>query len=263
MITISWSNNVRVFSALMRRDVYLLSKQTKDFIIDGLFIIVTRVTIFCYLFPVMGMPVHFVGPIYIGGIISLFFNFTHALVTRVVFDLKFNRLIDYHLILPIDGRWLWLQKVLGIALNIAFVTVPLVVGGFFVISAQIASMQLHLIACILVYTLSLFLCATFLLASAINYSYDWFMLNIWARRLTPLYTLGCALFPWKNVYTFSPVLGRLFLLNPVTYAAEGFRATLLGSEAFISYWICIPVLAVWCGLAWLFLMTSIKRRFSV
>lgn len=258
----SFSDNVRIFAALVRRDVYIFSKQIYAFLIDGLMIFGIRIIVFCYLFPVMGMPSHFIGPIYIGSIINLFFNINFAQVVRVVFDLKFNRLIDYQLMLPIDKTWLWMQKIVGIALNVACITVPLIVGSIFVLSAQIPTMQTNIAAFIGIYILSLIFFATFCLAFAFHYSYDWFMINIWPRRLTPMFCFGGVLFPWKAVYAFWPSVGLVFLCNPVTFAAEGFRSTLLGSDQFIAYPICILALLAWIGIAWLFLLRSVKRRFN-
>jgi ABC-type polysaccharide/polyol phosphate export permease len=262
MMNIELSDNIRVFCALLRRDLYILSRQLKDFLIDGAIIIITRATLFCYLLPAMGMPEHFIGPAYIGGIISLLLNLNFAQAMLVVFDLKFNRFIDYQLTLPIDPRWLWLQKVLSIAINVFFITAPLIGAGIAILSLQISNMNVHPLPLLGVYLVSLLFLATFILGCAINYSYDWFMLNIWPRRLTLMFCLGGVLFPWKAVYAFSPVIGRFFLLNPCTYIAEGFRSALLGGNEYISYTICIPVIIGFIGLAWAFLLVSIRKRFD-
>jgi ABC-type multidrug transport system permease subunit len=261
-MNISFSDNIRIFGALTRRDLYILSKQIKNFLIDGTVIIATRVVAFCYLFPVMGMSAHFIGPIYIGSIISLFFNINYAQAMRIVFDLKFNRLIDYQLTLPIKHTWLWIQKIVGIALNVACITAPLIGASIFVLSSQIPDMEPNVLAFIIIYILTLFFYATLCLAFAFNYNYDWFMYNIWPRRLTPLFCFGGVLFPWKAVYAFWPSLGIAFLFNPITYVAEGFRSTLLGSDQYISYPICIALLAGWIGIAWCLLLMSIKKRFN-
>jgi len=46
----------------------------------------------------------------------------------------------------------------------------------------------------------------------------------------PMIFFGCIYFPWSTLASF-PVLQMLVLINPVVYASEGFRATLVpGAE---------------------------------
>lgn len=256
------SDSFRIFWALTRRDVYILSKQIKDFLIDGAVIFCTRITVFCFLFPAMGMSPELIGPLYVGGVLSLFFNITFAQSVRVVFDLKFNQLINYHLGLPINRNWLWIQKIVSFSINGACFTAPIIIGGTLLLKSLIMNMQLSIIAFTVMYLLTLLFFSIFFLMLAFNHPYDWFLSNIWPRRLTPLFCFSSIMFPWKLVYAFWPPLGLLFLCNPFTYIAEGLRSSLLGSDQFISYSICIPVLICSIGLAWLGLLSSIKKRLN-
>ena len=44
--------------------------------------------------------------------------------------------------------------------------------------------------------------------------------------LTPMIFFGCTYYPWSALSNF-PILHKLVLLNPLTYASEGLRATLV------------------------------------
>ena len=256
------NNNRAIFTALIRRDCYILSKQIKDFLIDGTISVSTKIIVFCYLFPVMGMSKSLVGPMFIGSIVSLLFNINFAQSLRVVFDLKFNQLIYYHLTLPIDLHWLLAQKILSFTINTICITSPIIMGGIILLNSQLTIAYTNIILFLIIYLLTMFFFATFFLTLAFHCQYDWFMNNLWARRLSPLFLLSCILFPWKLLYNFWPNLAYLFLCNPCTYVAEGFRSSLLGSDQFISYTICIPIIMLTLWIAWKTLVFSVKRRLN-
>src|ERR1700746_134300 len=44
--------------------------------------------------------------------------------------------------------------------------------------------------------------------------------------ITPMIFFGCTYYPWSALKTF-PILQKLVLLNPLVYASEGMRATLV------------------------------------
>ena len=44
--------------------------------------------------------------------------------------------------------------------------------------------------------------------------------------ITPMNFFGCTYYPWSALQTF-PILQKLVLLNPLVYASEGMRATLV------------------------------------
>jgi ABC-2 type transport system permease protein len=44
--------------------------------------------------------------------------------------------------------------------------------------------------------------------------------------ITPMIFFGCAYYPWSALKTF-PIMQKLVLINPLVYASEGLRATLV------------------------------------
>jgi ABC-2 type transport system permease protein len=59
--------------------------------------------------------------------------------------------------------------------------------------------------------------------------------------LTPLIFFGCTYYPWSALANF-PVLQKIVLVNPLVYASEGLRGTLVPQFPHL------PVLAVFLGL---------------
>jgi len=44
--------------------------------------------------------------------------------------------------------------------------------------------------------------------------------------MTPMIFFGCTYYPWSALKTF-PILAKIVLINPLVYASEGLRATLV------------------------------------
>ncbi len=73
--------------------------------------------------------------------------------------------------------------------------------------------------------------------------------------LTPMIFFGCTYYPWSALAHF-PVLQKIVLLNPLVYASEGLRGTLVPQFPHIS------VLAVLVALTLfdvLFLLTGLSQ----
>lgn len=84
--------------------------------------------------------------------------------------------------------------------------------------------------------------------------------NIWTRIIFPLWFLGGFQFSWKTLYSVSPTLAYINLLNPLTYAMEGSRATLLDPALSIPYWLCIGMLLLFTGIFGYWATIILKKR---
>ncbi|OGB86277.1 hypothetical protein A3J41_02750 [candidate division TM6 bacterium RIFCSPHIGHO2_12_FULL_38_8] len=68
------------------------------------------------------------------------------------------------------------------------------------------------------------------------------MENLWCRIIFPLWFLGGFQFSWKGLYSISPTLAYLNLLNPLTYVLEGARSAALDPALSLPYWNCVLAL---------------------
>jgi ABC-2 type transport system permease protein len=64
--------------------------------------------------------------------------------------------------------------------------------------------------------------------------------------LAPMIMFGCAYYPWSALNSF-PVLQKVVLVNPLVYACEGLRATLVPQFPHLSMTIVVPVLLLLDG----------------
>ncbi len=80
-----------------------------------------------------------------------------------------------------------------------------------------------------IYSITLLIWTSFF-SFSLYYEYDWFLENIWARRINPLVVFASFFFTWKAAHRFSPKISYIMLANPFTYISEGMRATLIGDH---------------------------------
>ena len=59
--------------------------------------------------------------------------------------------------------------------------------------------------------------------------------------MTPMIFFGCTYYPWSALNKF-PIMQKLVLINPLVYASEGLRATLVPQFAHLSLpWILVAL----------------------
>lgn len=62
------------------------------------------------------------------------------------------------------------------------------------------------------------------------------------------------------MYAFSRLIGIAFLFNPVTYVAEGIRATLIDGDGFLPIWACMLGVSVGIIINWLLLVPAMRKK---
>lgn len=253
-------SNLRIFCSLLHRDMKVLRGRLVSLFFDNVVLLLTNVAMFGYLLPVMGMSKNLIAPLFIGFIVWSFFELGFSLSIQIVHDIKFNKFIDYHLSLPLSTHWLLAEYIAYFAIKASVVTLPVLSLGILLLGNKFIIVQTNWIAFGLMYLLSIIFFATLFLFYSFAYEYNWFRINLWARRLEPLALFGSIFLVWKQLYAFSKYLGILFLCNPVTYVAEGIRATLIGGNDFLPIWICMLVISIWIVINWLLLVPAMRKK---
>jgi ABC-2 type transport system permease protein len=236
----SCTNNIAIFLALLTRDLKVLKRRLNNLIIDGLILVSVTVLIFGYLLPLLGMPTTLIAPIFLGNSLSFFLaSLGYNFATRMVYDLKFDRFIDYFLTLPLPKRWLFAYFITSFIIESSIVTLPLVTLGIVLLGKNFGPINGNFITFLAVYFLVLLFWALFFLGSSFTCSYQWFKSNMWARRIMPLFVLSSAFFTFKTITTFMPTMSTIMLCNPLTYVVEGLRAALLGGSDYLPLPTCL------------------------
>lgn len=84
--------------------------------------------------------------------------------------------------------------------------------------------------------------------------------NMWIRIIFPMWFLGGFQFSWQTLYSISPALAYINLLNPLTYALEAGRAAILDPSLSLSYWSCITALIGFTMLFGYLSIYNLKKR---
>lgn len=256
----SFWQNFYVFAALTKRNYKILYAQLKDSLIDKLILVSTYVVVFGHFYPLLGMSKEYVAPIYIGNFILLFFSLASSLSIAIVFDLQYQRFINYLLTLPISKRWLFAAYIVDFATHLFVTTLPLFLFGTLLLGHLFSINQAHWPLFLCMYLLSIFFVATLLIMMTFRYPYHWYMANLWPRRISILLTTSTVFISWYLINDFAPRVSYIFLCNPLTYMIEGLRATLLGPERYIGIGYCISALVAFTCITVVLLAHAIKRR---
>ncbi len=256
-------HNLPTFWALLWRDMVALKKIAFALFLDNVFLLFTSIAIFGYLLPAMGMEKGLIGPLFLGQTIISFVQIAHSIAAIITRDFEASRFIDYQTTLPILTHLLLLRFIISFVIKSIIITIPLLFFGIYLLGNKFVIIKAHILGFGLMYILVLIFFATLFLFFSFAYNYEWFRWNLWARRIEPLILFGSITVVWKQLYLFSKPLGVLFLCNPLTYAIEGLRTTLIGGNEFLPLWICIPGISIGIIINWLLLVPAMNKKLDL
>ncbi|MCA9770729.1 hypothetical protein KC460_05155 [Candidatus Dependentiae bacterium] len=239
------AHNIRIVGHLLYRDLKVLAQNLLSRFIDNIVVILVMTILFGSLLPRMGMNASLIGPMIIGTLIQIGFHkgFTMSLIH--LYDLAFNRCIDYYITLPLPKKWVFTRYVISFMIEYSIIAIPLLLFGIILLSPSFTLIKTDIAALIIIYFLSSLFLALLFLYISFAYSLEWVKANIWARRLSWLFLFSSTLFPFKPIAQAFPKLSYLFLISPLTYISEGLRSALIGDNIFIPAWYCIGIVATW------------------
>jgi len=156
--------------------------------------------------------------------ISMIFTGVWAVAMPLIGEFQFTHEIEDRLLAPIENSWLAIEKVL-------FGAAQAVVAGLAVIPAAwllLRPVELNLLSPVTfagVTLLVALLSASGGLALGCSVSQTQIGL-MFSMVLTPMIFFGCTYYPWSALGSF-PILQKVVLVNPLVYASEGLRGTLV------------------------------------
>lgn len=240
-------NDWHIFFALIWRDYISFKQRVFSMLIDSSFIVLSQLFLMLFMFPRLGMPESLVPPLFLGT--ATFFVLMSLGYRQFMFiakDIEYGNggELTHSLALPIRPTLVVTALIIKFIIEAVIVTVPLLFCGILVLGDRLllalapnASFTLFF----LMQLLMILFFGTFFLATILCNSFEWYLNNVWTRRLNGMFFLSAHLVTWYQVLGYSPVWAYLFLLNPATYLCEGLRSALLGSDQYIHPGICIAV----------------------
>ncbi len=172
--------------------------------------------------------------------ISMVFTGVWAVAMPLIAEFQFTREIEDRLLAPMEISWVAVEKVLAGALQALIAGLVVLPAAWIILRPIPFDLSSPLtFACITVLVSLFSACGGLALGCSINQQHIGLMFSM---VLTPLIFFGCTYYPWSALAAF-PILQKAVLINPLVYASEGLRGTLVPQFSHL------PLLAVIIALA--------------
>ncbi len=235
--------NWKTFGALFARDIHVARRNLLTTILQTMLQPLLFVFVFGQVMTRSGMMNNSYRGMLLPGIMAVSMTMTGmmSVAMPLLTEFQFTKEIEDRLLAPIRNEWLAVEKmVAGIIQALvsgAIVALParLLLGSDLGLSTEF--LALFVVIAILV--------AVFASAGGMTLGCSVGQTQIgliFSLLLAPMIMFGCAYYPWASLASF-PILQKLVLINPLTYASEGLRGTLTPQYPHISPMIIIAVLA--------------------
>ena len=157
--------------------------------------------------------------------ISMVFTGIWAVAMPLIAEFQWTREIEDRLLAPIDIRWIAVEKVVAgmvQALVAGLIVIPL---AWLVLrpGVEIHVYEPFAFVAIVLLVAAFSACGGLALGCSMNQQHIGLMFSM---VITPMIFFGCAYYPWSALKTF-PIMQKAVLINPLVYASEGLRATLV------------------------------------
>jgi ABC-2 type transport system permease protein len=246
--------NWKTFLALLARDLRVARRNFVPLVLQTFL----QPMMFVFIFGRVMVSSGFMPPAYksllLPGImaISMVFTGVWAVAMPLISEFQFTREIEDRLLAPIEIQWVAIEKVVFGALQ-AIVAGLMVIPAAWVLLRPGVGLNVPspLVFASVTLLVSLFSsCGGLALGCSVDQTHIGLMFSM---VLTPMIFFGCTYYPWSALEHF-PILQRIVLVNPLVYASEGLRGTLVPQFPHLSVTVVLIALAVfnvlllWAGL---------------
>jgi ABC-2 type transport system permease protein len=240
--------NLKTFLALLARDAHVARRN----IVPLVFQTFLQPLMFVFIFGRVMVGSGYMPPSYksllLPGImaISMVGTGIWAVAMPLIAEFQFTREIEDRLLAPMDISWLAIEKVIAGTLQALAAGLMVIPCAWLLLRPGV---QLNLRAPLL-FALVALLVALFsatgglALGCSINQTHVGLMFSL---VVAPMIFFGCTYYPWSALTNF-PILQRAVLINPLVYASEGLRGTLVPQFPHLSLAAVLAALIFFNGL---------------
>jgi len=219
--------NWKTFFALLGRDAHVARRNLIPLLLQTFLQPMMFVFIFGRVMVSSGyMPVAYKSLLLPGIMaISMVFTGVWAVAMPLIGEFQFTREIEDRLLAPIQISWLAIEKVFFGAIQALFAGLVVIPAAWLLLRPGV---DLNLrsplaFACVTILVALFSACGGLALGCSINQNHIGLMFSM---VLTPMIFFGCTYYPWSALAHF-PILQKIVLVNPLVYASEGLRGTLV------------------------------------
>ena len=157
--------------------------------------------------------------------ISMIFTGVWAVAMPLIAEFQFTHEIEDRLLAPIENDWIAIEKVLFGAAQAVVAVLGVIPAAWVLLrpglELNVPSPLTFAVVILLVALLSA--CGGLALGCSVGQTQIGLMFSM---VLTPMIFFGCTYYPWSALANF-PILQKVVLVNPLVYASEGLRGTLV------------------------------------
>ena len=252
--------NSAAFLALLARDVHVARRNAFQLVFQTFLQPLLFVFIFGRVMVGSGYLPAAYKSLLLPGIMAISMTFTGiwAVAMPLIAEFQFTREIEDRLLAPIDNAWVAIEKVLaGLIQAVIAGLVVLPLAGIILRPG----LELHFDNPALFVAVVL-LVAAFSAAGglALGCSMDQQHIGLmFSMVLTPMIFFGCTYYPWSALNKF-PILQKIVLINPLAYASEGLRASLVPQFPHLPTAAILIALAIFDGLFLFFGLRQFEKK---
>src|SRR5262245_41247107 len=234
--------NWKTFGALFARDARVARRNLVATILQTLLQPLMFVRIYDRVMHSSGLMPSSYKSLFLPGIMALSMIFTGvwAVAMPLIGEFQFTHEIEDRLLAPINNDWLAIEKVLFGAAQAVIAGLAVIPAAWLLLRPGVDLNLTHplMFAGITVLVALLSACGGLALGCSISQTQIGLMFSM---VLTPMIFFGCAYYPWSALANF-PILQKIVLINPLVYASEGLRGTLVPQFPHL------PIIVVMIGL---------------
>jgi ABC-2 type transport system permease protein len=186
--------------------------------------------------------------------LSMFSAGIWSVAMPLISEFQFTHEIEDRLLAPMDISWLAIEKVVAGMLQALAAGLTVIPAGWVLLAPGVELSLQRPFSFVLVAVLVALFSASGGLALGCSVGQAQVGL-MFSMVVAPMIFFGCTYYPWSALAKF-PILQRAVLLNPMVYASEGLRGTLVPQFPHLS------LLAIVAGLVFfdaLFLVTGLRQ----
>ncbi len=189
--------------------------------------------------------------------ISMVFTGVWAVAMPLIAEFQFTREIEDRLLAPMDVSWVAVEKVLAGAIQALLAGLMVIPAAWLILRPVEFNVQSPLTFAGVTVLVALFsACGGLALGCSIDQTHIGLMFSM---VLTPMIFFGCTYYPWSALQSF-PVLQKIVLVNPLVYASEGLRGTLVPQFPHLSLPAVLLMLALFDGLFLAFGLRQFRNK---
>ena len=219
--------NWKTFWALFARDARVAKRNLVPTLLQTFLQPIMFVFIFGRVMVSSGFMASSYKSLLLPGIMALSMIFTGvwAVAMPLIGEFQFTHEIEDRLLAPIENDWLAIEKVLFGAAQAVVAGLAVIPAAWLLLRPGVELNLSHPFMFAGITVLVALLSASGGLALGCSISQTQIGL-MFSMVLTPMIFFGCTYYPWSALANF-PILQKIVLVNPLVYASEGLRGTLV------------------------------------